>query len=283
MYTTLISILELKDHLDDTNWAIVDCRYSLQDSSWGRREYLQAHIPGAVYAHLDQDLSAPVKPGVTGRHPLPSPQQAAQVFSNMGIAPGVQVVAYDAAGGALAAVRLWWMLRWLGHTAAAVLDGGWLRWQEEGLPVRADDELRSPLKFILDLQHERVASADDIEDMRRRRDARVLDARNADRFRGENEIIDPVAGHIPGAVCAPYVENLTHEGVFKSKEELRARYEEMLDGVAPEDTAVYCGSGVTSIHTILAMVYAGMGEPRLYAGSWSEWILDPDRPVALGI
>lgn len=282
MYTTLISPTELQAHLDDPQWVVVDCRHSLQDPALGRRQYLEAHIPGAVFAHLDQDLSAPVVPGETGRHPLPSPQQAARVFSSLGIGPGVQVVAYDAAGGALAAVRLWWMLRWLGHRAAAVLDGGWQHWQRLGLPQRSGGEQRSPAEFAFDLQPGTVVEAGEVDEMRLSKEALVLDARSADRFRGENEIIDPVAGHIPGAVSAPYLENLTSEGLFKPPAKLREHYAALLGEVPAERAAVYCGSGVTSIHTILAMVHAGLAEPRLYAGSWSEWITDPSRPVAAG-
>jgi thiosulfate/3-mercaptopyruvate sulfurtransferase len=166
MYSTLITPEQLKDHLDDPSWAVMDCRFSLQDPHYGRKHYLEAHIPSAVYVHLDEDLSGPVIPGVTGRHPLPSPQQAARTFSNLGIGPDVQVVAYDDAGGALAAVRLWWMLHWLGHSQAAVLDGGWQRWQKEGLPVRSGSEQRPHSEFQIDLHPEKLVDVSEVDHMR---------------------------------------------------------------------------------------------------------------------
>lgn len=278
-YTTLISTQVLSEHLNDPDWAIVDCRFSLADPAYGRREYLQAHIPGAVYAHLDEDLSAQVVPGKTGRHPLPGPTQAARVFSRLGIGPGIQVVAYDDAGGALAAVRLWWMLRWLGRRAVAVLDGGWQRWLEEGCPVKPGFEPRRRREFTPEPHPEMMVTAEDIEAVRLDPAYRVFDARSADRYRGENEVIDPVAGHIPGAISAPYLDNLAPEGTFRPVEELRAYYEALLADAPAEKAVFYCGSGVTSIHNILAMLHAGLGESRLYAGSWSEWITDPRRPV----
>lgn len=280
-YQTLISPADLVQHLDDPDWAIVDCRFSLADTLRGRGDYLQAHIPGAVYAHLDEDLSGPIIPGVTGRHPLPEVKTLAQRFSNWGIDRGVQVVAYDDASGALAAVRLWWMLRWLGHHAIAVLDGGWQHWQDAGYPLRAGHEARNPRgEFVPRPCPDLVVTAGEIAKMCQDAGSRVYDARAAERYRGENETIDPVAGHIPGALSAPYSDNLTPQGVFRSKEELRAHYQALLGDIPGERTAFYCGSGVTSIHNILAMVHAGLGEPRLYAGSWSEWITDPQRPVS---
>jgi thiosulfate/3-mercaptopyruvate sulfurtransferase len=282
MYKTLISPADLLKHLDDPNWVVVDCRFSLKEPGRGRREYLEGHIPGAIYAHLDEDLSAPVIPGKTGRHPLPSPQEASRSFSGLGIGNDMQVVSYDNSSGALAAVRLWWMLRWLGHEAVAVLNGGWQGWLEEGGKIRSQEEKKPPQQFIVDHRPEMLVNAEQVDEYRREASFKVLDARKADRFRGEIEPIDPVAGHIPGAVCAPYTANLRPDGRFRTVAELRAFYENLLQGVPAEKTVVYCGSGVTSIHTILAMVHAGMGEPRLYAGSWSEWIADPQRPVAVG-
>ena len=278
--TTLITPSQLAKHLGDPDWAIVDCRFSLADTEWGQRDYLQAHIPGAVYAHLNDDLSAEVIPGVTGRHPLPSVEAAAKTFGEWGIGAGVQVVTYDDAGGALAAVRLWWMLRWLGHTAAAVLDGGFQRWMSAGYPLKEGGERRPRRKFVPKPRPELVATTAEVNRMRELPDYLVVDARTAERYRGENETIDPVAGHIPGAVSAPYVDNLTPEGVFRSKEELRTCYRALFGNIPAERSAFYCGSGVTSIHDILAIVHAGMGEPRLYVGSWSEWITDRERPVA---
>jgi thiosulfate/3-mercaptopyruvate sulfurtransferase len=267
-------------HLDDPDWAVLDCRFSLTDTQRGRHDYYKAHIPGAIYAHLEEDLSAPVIPGVTGRHPLPTVEKAANNFSNFGIDAGVQVVAYDDVGGALAAVRPWWMLRWLGHNAVAVLDGGWQMWQERGLPTRSGRELRSRRVFLPSPRPELIVDTRQINLMRQNPEFLVVDARAAERYQGKNETIDPVAGHIPGAVSAPYLDNLNEKGEFRSREELRDRYEALIGYRSPDNVAFYCGSGVTSIHNILAMLHAGLGESRLYAGSWSEWITDPKRPVA---
>jgi thiosulfate/3-mercaptopyruvate sulfurtransferase len=279
-FETLISTDELKKHLDEPDWIIVDCRFALDDTERGRRDYLKAHIPGAVYAHLDEDLSAPVISGVTGRHPLPSVEETVEVFSNFGIDQDVQVIAYDDAGGALAAVRLWWMLRWLGHNAAAVLDGGWQKWQEREYPTRSGREVRSRRTFIPSPRPELIVDTRTIDLMRRNPNYLVVDARATERYYGKNETIDPIAGHIPGAVSKPYLDNLNEEGVFRSSEELREIYQALIGDRSVENVAFYCGSGVTSIHNILAMLHAGLGEGRLYAGSWSEWITDSKRPIS---
>ncbi len=281
MHQTLISAERLKENLENPDWAVVDCRFWLAEPERGERDYRRAHIPGAVYAHLDRHLSAPVIAGQTGRHPLPEAATFARTLSGWGIGAGVQVVAYDDSGGGIAA-RLWWMLRWLGHNAVAVLDGGWTAWQGRGYPVRGGEERRSPRPFTPRPRPELLASAAEVERLRTDPAFRLLDARNADRYRGENETIDPVAGHIPGAISAPYAENLTAEGYFRPAAELRARFSPLLGDTPPARTVVYCGSGVTAAHNLLAMLHAGLGEARLYAGSWSEWITDPRRPVATG-
>ncbi len=278
-YTTLISVVDVNDHLHETNWVVVDARFSLADAGLGRRNYLAGHIPGAMYVHLDEDLSSRVIEGVTGRHPWPTVDAAASVLGRLGIGPGVQVVVYDDMGGGLAAVRVWWMLRWLGHDAAAVLDGGWQTWRKHGLPVQAGEEKMPWREFQAHPRPELLVTAEQVDAMRQDPAYRVLDARAADRYRGENETIDPVAGHIPGAFSAPYMDNLNPDGTFRPAEALRQHYGKLLGGIPEERAVFYCGSGVTSIHDILAMLYAGMGEARLYAGSWSEWIADPRRPV----
>jgi thiosulfate/3-mercaptopyruvate sulfurtransferase len=276
----IISAGDLARHLDDSAWLVVDCRFSLADPSAGRARYQHNHIPGAIYAHLNDDLSGPIIPGVTGRHPLPDPETAAQAFGRLGIHNGLNVVAYDDMGGALGAARLWWMLRWLGHDGVAVLDGGWQAWLAGNYPTRAGIETRPAATFVAHPRPNRVASAGEIDAMRMDPSCRVLDARAAPRFHGREETIDPVAGHIPGAISAPYADNLNAQGMFRSPAELRARYQTLLGDTPPEKTAVYCGSGVSAAQTILAMQVAGLGEPRLYAGSWSEWITDPARPIA---
>lgn len=281
-FTTIISTSNLAEHLDDPNWVVVDCRFSLSDTEQGRRQYSQSHIPGAVYAHLDEDLCAPVIPGVTGRHPLPDVEQLVGKFSEWGIGSGVQVVVYDdwpGASGAIAA-RLWWSLRWLGHDKVAVMDGGWEQWRVENRLVSDRKEQRAPRKFIPALHPELLVNSDAVDVLRRKPDYRILDSRAADRYRGENENIDPIAGHIPGATSAPYAENIGSNGLFLSKEELQERFETLLGEVPAENAVFYCGSGVTGAHNLVALAHAGMGSARLYAGSWSEWITDAKRPVA---
>lgn len=281
-HTALIQVDELAQHLGDADWALVDCRFSLADPEQGALDYRGRHIPGAVYAHLDRDLSGPVQPGRTGRHPLPDVAALAATLGRWGIDDGVQVVAYDAAGGALAAARLWWLLRWLGHDAVAVLDGGWPAWQAAALPTRGEVETRRPRPFVARPRPELIADADEVARLATDPRARVLDARGADRFRGENETLDPVAGRIPGAVSAPYVDNIGPDGRLRPAAALRAQYEGWLGAASPADTVVYCGSGVTAAFDLLALAVAGLPGARLYPGSWSEWLTDPNRPVATG-
>lgn len=278
-YTTLISPSILSQHLHDPDWAIFDCRFSLEDNQSGRRAYHLAHIPGAVYADLEQDLSAPVIPGKTGRHPLDSPEQVTSAFSRLGISADKQVIAYDDAGGALAAARLWWMLRWMGQRNCAVLNGGWQAWLRAGLPVRGGEQRLPPTRFEGSPHPELMVTAEDVDAIRLNPDWRVLDARSAERFRGKNETIDPVAGHIPGAVSAPYADNLSTNGSMCPKQELQKLYRNLLGKVPARQTIVYCGSGVTSAHSLLAIEHAGLGEGKLYLGSWSDWITNPLRAV----
>jgi thiosulfate/3-mercaptopyruvate sulfurtransferase len=278
-FTTIISVAELDNHLEDPDWAIIDARFKLANLEQGRIDYEEAHIPGAVYAHLNEDLSGPIIPGETGRHPLPSVEKISNVFSRFGVDRKVQVVAYDDLGGALAAGRVWWLLRWLSHEAVAVLDGGWQAWIRNELPMKGGEEKRPPRIFIPHPRNELVVSADEIEKMRKDPNYVVLDARSADRYRGENETIDPVAGHIPGAVSAPYANNLNPDGTFRPPVDFARRYQRLLKGIPTNHVACYCGSGVTATHDILAMMMAGLGEARLYAGSYSEWITDKNRPI----
>lgn len=278
-YRTLVSAATLAAHLDDPGWAVVDCRFSLAETEKGRDAYRAAHIPGAVYAHLDEDLSGPIVRGKTGRHPLPPVDGMAARLGAWGIGGGVQVVAYDDSAGMVAG-RLWWLLRWLGYSAVALLDGGWDAWLRAGYPTRPGVESRPARAFTPRSAAGMVADAGEV--LARLHDPQMLllDARAADRYRGENETIDPVAGHIPGAVSAPYAGNLTADGTFRAPEELRARYMELLGDHRPEDTIVYCGSGVSAVHNLIALEQAGLPGARLYAGSWSDWITDPARPVA---
>jgi thiosulfate/3-mercaptopyruvate sulfurtransferase len=279
-YTILITTHDLAAHLHDPDWLIVDCRFSLDRPDRGREDYLRSHIPGAIYAHLNDDLSGTIVPGVTGRHPLPAIEDMARRFGAWGIDSRTQVVAYDDAGGAMAA-RLWWLLRWLGHDAVAVLDGGWQQWLAEDRPVKHESPRPMPRLFEPRPHPDLVVDADDVLAMINDSQRRIIDSRAADRYRGENETIDPVAGRIPGALNAPYAENLAADGRFRSPGELAARFRSLLDG-DPSEAVFYCGSGVTAAHNLLALAHAGLGDARLYAGSWSGWITDPTRPVERG-
>lgn len=276
MYTTIISTEELATHLHDPAWAIIDCRFDLAKPDWGAGSYAEAHIPGAVYAHLNRDLSAPVT-DQTGRHPLPEVDTLVMTLGNWGIGNNTQVVAYDTTGGSYAG-RLWWLLRFLGHNAVAVLDGGFPKWQKEGRPVTGGVEHRTPSHFTGKPDWSLATSADEVEQIRLDPGYRLIDARAPERFRGEVEPIDPVAGHIPGAVNRFHALNLSPDGTFLPPEILRAQFEDLLQGISPENAVVYCGSGVTSIHHLIAMQIAGLPGARLYPGSWSEWIVDRKRP-----
>ncbi len=281
IHDTVIGIEALRSRLEDPDWVVADCRFDLADPGAGERAYLEAHVAGAIHAHLDRDLSGSIRPGVTGRHPLPEVDRLAETLGSWGIDARVQVVAYDDRGGAFAA-RLWWLLRWLGHDAVAVLDGGWPAWLEAGAPVRSGRERRPPRRFTPRPRPEMVVSAEEAAAIAADPAGRLLDARGADRYRGENETIDPVAGHIPGARSAPFADNLDPEGRFRAPDELRRHYDTLLEGIPPRQVAAYCGSGVTGAHDLLAMAHAGLDGARLFAGSWSEWITDPARPVATG-
>lgn len=274
MYKTLVSADVLAEHLEDANWRIVDCRFELSDPAAGENAWRHGHIPGAVYAHLDRDLTAPVTAS-SGRHPLPDPDRLQERLSGWGIDSTVQVVAYDASGGAMAA-RLWWLLRWLGHESAAVLDGGWQEWNRRGLTV--SDHVVLPSRRVFERRPPLATDISGDEIQHARQALQLVDARAPERFRGDVEPIDAVAGHIPGASNRPFAGNLDAAGRFLSGDELRDRFAAFM----PARAVHYCGSGVTACHNLLAMEHAGLHGSRLYAGSWSEWIRDPARPVARG-
>jgi thiosulfate/3-mercaptopyruvate sulfurtransferase len=278
MSSTLISTADLAARLGDPALVIVDVRHDLaQPDRWGEDCYRESHLPGARFAHIDRDLSAR-KTGRNGRHPLPSPEAAAALFSRLGVDASKQVVAYDQGGGMFAS-RLWWMLRWLGHDAVAVLDGGFDRWVREGRPVTT--EVPPPGNASFTARH--VGVTVNAEEVARSLDTAglsLVDARAPERYRGETEPMDPVAGHIPGAWNRFYGSNLNPDGTFKPADVLRREFADLL-GATPLDRVVhYCGSGVTACHNLLAMEVAGLPGTRLYPGSWSEWCADPARPVA---
>jgi thiosulfate/3-mercaptopyruvate sulfurtransferase len=279
-FTTLVASEQLAEHLNDPDWVVFDCRTTLTDPEAGRRAYAHGHIPGARYAHLDEDLSAPVTEK-TGRHPLPDPDVLAARLSAWGVGPTSQVVVYDDSFGAMA-VRLWWLLRWLGHDAVALLDGGFPKWQKERRPLSVAPPVIRPAAFHAVPRRALWADAGEVDAARQDARWKVLDARPEMRFTGEVEPLDKVAGHIPGSFNWPFEENLDISGTYLPAEELREAFLRILDGVPPARVIHTCGSGVTACHNLLAMEHAGLAGSRLYPGSWSEWITDPARPVETG-
>ena len=277
MHTTLITPAVLAAHLNDPSWVVIDCRFDLTDSSKGEQLYREGHIPGARYAHLDRDLSGE-KTGANGRHPLAQPEVICQRFGALGISAGSQVVCYDA-DSSMYAVRLWWMLRWLGHDAVAVLDGGLARWQADGHAVTTAQPAWVPVHFSGAPRPNWRLTADEVAAHIGDPAVLLVDARSNERYRGIGETLDSVGGHIPGAVNCFYQQNLTADKTFKAPEELRALWAPILAGHDPKDIVVYCGSGVTACHNLLALEHAGLSGARIYPGSWSEWSQDPARPV----
>lgn len=275
-YTTLITPEQLQSNLEQPNLTVVDCRFSLQDTEKSYQNYKEAHIPKAHYAHLDRDLSGPIIPGKTGRHPLPEVTILVSLFSSWGIDANQQVVVYDQKSGAIAA-RLWWMLKWLGHERVAVLEGGWHNWQEKDLPIDSEIPKKQVAHFIPNERKDWLVNAAFVEKIRQDDSYHLIDSRAKNRYAGLEEPIDPVAGHIPGAQNLPFMENIDGEGQFIAVEKLKERFKGLENA---EQTIFYCGSGVTACHNILAYHHLEMGNPKLYPGSWSDWITDPNRPIA---
>ena len=276
-HTTLISVAGLAQHLDDPAFVIFDCRHELTNPEFGIKAYAQSHIPGALFVHLDRDLAAPLT-GRNGRHPLPAPDVFAGWLARMGVSTDKQVIGYDNAGGVYGS-RLWWLLRWMGHQRVAVLDGGWQAWLAAGQPVTAQVPAPIPGRFTGRPQKAPVDAKYVLEHLQSP-DMVLVDARANDRYHGQNETIDPVGGHIPGALNRFFKDNLTPQGFFKSPEQLRDDFRPFIGNGSPEKIVSQCGSGVTACHNLLAMEVAGLTGGRLYPGSWSEWIADPSRPRA---
>jgi thiosulfate/3-mercaptopyruvate sulfurtransferase len=279
-FTTLISTDMLSARLSDTNLVVIDCRFKLDDVAWGEGEYAAGHIPGAVYAHLDRDLSGP-KTGTNGRHPLPDPQMFATTLGRLGVANDAQVAAYDQDNGMYAS-RLWWMLRWLGHDAAAVLDGGFAKWTREGRATASGEERRAPRTFTAAPRPQMVVTADRVASSLQSGESTLVDARAPERYRGETEPIDKTPGHIPGAANHFFQWNLDERGTFRSADDLRERLRRSIGEVPPDRLVCYCGSGVTACHNLLALEHAGLTGAKLYPGSWSEWSSDSARPIERG-
>jgi thiosulfate/3-mercaptopyruvate sulfurtransferase len=275
----LVTVEWLAAHLDDPNVRPVDVRWYLTERGRGRAEYTAAHIPGAPFLDIDDDLAAPRGQGL-GRHPLPPAAAFAAVASRAGISADTHVVAYDASGGAYAA-RLWWLLRYFGHTRVSLLDGGWPAWQAARYPTESGAAEVAPGTFIPMLHPEMVVGAAAVDQLRRDPRALLLDARANERYEGREEPVDPQAGHIPGARSAPYAGNLRGDGHMKLPDELRDRYLALGADMA-ERIVCYCGSGVTAAHDIFALHLIGRTDALLYEGSWSDWSSDPTRPIAVG-
>jgi thiosulfate/3-mercaptopyruvate sulfurtransferase len=280
MQSPLIDALALETHLGDAAWVVVDCRFNLLDSAAGHAAYARGHIPGARYADLDRDLARPPAPH-EGRHPLPAPADLAARFGAWGIDNRTTVVAYDDGSSAIAA-RLWWLAGWLGAHRSLVLNGGFAAWVEAGLPIEIHEPRVQPATFVpRDPPRGAVLETSEVEAWQRA-GGLLVDARAEPRYRGQQEPIDPVAGHVPGARNRPFSANVATTGRFKPEYELRRELEALLEGRRPDQIAAMCGSGVTACHLLLALEAAGLPGAKLYAGSWSEWIRDPARPVRTG-
>ena len=281
-FARLLSAPQLAERLSAPELRILDCRFALDDPAYGRTRYAEGHVPGAQFADLEWDLSGPIIKGVTGRHPLPDPARLQEALRAWGVDQDSTIVLYDDGPGAFAA-RAWWLLAWLGkRDGVFLLDGGFQAWQAAGLPVTA--QVTEPARGDFTARPDAclVVEADQLGRRLAEPGLTLIDARALPRFRGEVEPLDPVAGHIPGARCAPFTENLGADGRFLPPEQLRQRFENLLAGRNPEQLVAYCGSGVTACHNLFAMSLAGLPLAPLYAGSWSEWITDPARPVATG-
>ncbi|MDD4914767.1 MAG: sulfurtransferase [Methylococcales bacterium] len=279
-HTTLVSVAALAEHLDDREWIVFDCRFSLADNNAGGKAYRQGHIPGARYVHLNHELSTPVKP-YTGRHPLPDFSVLAERMGSWGVSNRSQVVVYDDAGGAFAG-RMWWLLRCMGHQQVAVLDGGIGHWRRQGLPLTTRLPKYYASRFRIYPDSRQWLGAREVEDGLATGGVTLIDARTAERFLGRQEPIDPVAGHVPKALNRPFQLNLDKNGLFLSAKLLERQFKQLTVGVPAQQVVHMCGSGVTACHNLLAMEFAGLQGSRLYAGSWSEWIVNPNRAIAIG-
>lgn len=281
LFGPLVTVSQLVD-LMRAGCLVVDCRFQLSDTEAGRRVWRDGHIPGAVYAHLDDDLSSPVTPS-SGRHPLPHPHDFATFLASLGWTPGIPLVAYDADNGAMAAARLWWLMHWLGQPQVAVLDGGLEAWTDAGYPLEYGEVAREPAEpAVLTPNDQLTIDADALAAALKAGEARLLDARGPERFSGEVEPLDRKAGHVPGAGNLPFTGNVDDEGRFLDADALRQRLVDAFEGFNAERVVHMCGSGVTAAHNLLAAAAAGLPMGRLYPGSWSEWIRDPGRPIATG-
>jgi len=281
MPQALIETNELLQHLDDPKWVVVDCRFELADASSGIEQYQEAHIPGAFFADLNKDLAGKITP-TSGRHPLPPITDFRKLLQSWGITSATQVVAYDSEGGAMAAGRLWWMIRGIGHEKVAILNGGFPKWLLEDLPLDSDPPKKTfPVNTTFEYQPDWFIQADLVDSIRNCPGWVLVDSRAVNRYYGDQEVIDINGGHIPGAKHLPYALVLNPDGTFKSASELHTLYTSLFNGIDPRQSVFYCGSGVTSVVHLVALEYAGLPGARLYGGSWSEWIQDPTHQIAV--
>jgi thiosulfate/3-mercaptopyruvate sulfurtransferase len=277
-YTTIVSTTELATHLNDPDWIILDCQHDLMKPEFGHEAYAAEHIPGAQFIALDDDLAG-AKTGSNGRHPLPTVEALTAVFSRLGVTDKKQVVIYDGVQGMYAG-RAWWTLKWLGHDAVALLDGSLTKWKAEGRPLSTEIPPAQPAHFVPRANDSLRVDAAYVS--MHLNDRSIIDARAPDRYDGSAETIDPIGGHIPGALNRFWKMNVNPDGTFKSAATLRAEFADLLAGRKPEEVVLQCGSGVTAAHNFVAMEIAGLSGAKLYPGSWSEWCANPARPVAKG-
>jgi thiosulfate/3-mercaptopyruvate sulfurtransferase len=279
-YISVVDADTLRQNLGSPTWRVIDCRYDLLRPEAGEQAYAEGHIAGAVFAHLERDLSGP-KTSDSGRHPLPDPDRLAESFRRWGVDPDTQIVVYDAAGGPYAG-RLWWLARWLGHENVALLDGGWQAALKAGLITEAHESTPARGRFVRTRPRQQAVDVSAVQAARTDPDWLIVDARAPDRYAGQNETIDPVGGHIPGAVNRFWQSNLQSDGRFKPAEQLRSEFSALLGDRSPTHVILQCGSGVTACHHLVALQRAGITGAVLYPGSWSQWICDPTRPIAVG-
>ncbi len=279
-YQTIISVEDLNKNISNQDWFVFDCRFLLKDPEGGLKKFNQGHIPGAQFADMDKDLASPMT-ATTGRHPLPDPNELIKKLQSWGISNSSQIICYDDMSGAFAA-RMWWLLKWLGHNDVAVLDGGIDKWTANGLTVETDVQQRTAGSFSGQANNDMWVVVGFIQKELEQNKINLLDARSSERFTAKDSKTDPVAGHVPGAMSFPFAENLSKQGVFLSADELKNRFAPMVVNAKDKEAISMCGSGVTACHNLLAMSIAGLPITRLYVGSWSEWIKDKSRPVAIG-
>lgn len=277
IYTSLVRADVTLEHINDTEWRIIDCRFDLKDKNAGLQHYREAHIPSAIYADLDKDLSSPVRPG-TGRHPLPAIDDISRKLGEWGISATTQVVVYDDVSGSYAA-RLWWLLKWLGHQKVAILDGGLSYWKQQGYPLNNEIPDVIPASFQARPDMSMIIDTEALLKLLNSPSLTLVDVRDPARYTGAEEPIDKVAGHIPGSVNIPWKSNLDENGLYRNKTDLESLYSHFLINQETQNTVFMCGSGVTACHSLVALHYLGKSDVKLYPGSWSEWIEDPARPV----